>query len=178
MGVRYRWLHDTSPIITELEMLSSRLWGVYGTQMAMALHVLYSYAWIAMNSRQRTRGEVVVHSCFGRMEKPLLERRLLNTSITSVTNASAKPISLLVNKISSKLHSCTHAMIHKPNYQPLQLHCNAIPSTSSTSSAASSKSQHSSLAKTPNSPLPLSQPVVTPPSTIPPPLNNFEWVQG
>jgi len=131
-------------------MLGSRLCGVYGRQMAMALHVLYSYAWIAMNSRQRTRDKAVVHSCFGRMERPLLGRRLLNTSTTSVTNASAKPISLLVNNISSKVHSCTHAMIHKPNYQPLQLHCNAIPSTPSTSSAASSRSQHSSLAQTPN----------------------------
>ena len=131
-------------------MLSSRLWRVYGRQMAMALHVLYSYAWIAMNSRQRTRDEAVVHSYFGRMERPLLGRRLLNTSTTSVTNESTMLISLPVNNISSKLYSRTHAMIHKPNYQPLQLHCNAIPSTPSTSSAASSRSQHSSLAQTPN----------------------------
>jgi hypothetical protein len=133
----------------------------------MALHILYSYAWIAKNSCQRTRDEVVVRSCFGRLEKPLLGWTLLNTSTTSVSNASTKSISLLVNNISSKLHSCTHAMIHKPNYQPLQLHCNAIPSTPHTSSAASSRTQHSNMAQPSNFPLPLIQPVGTPPPISP-----------
>ena len=37
----------------------------------MALHVLYPYAWIAMNSCQRMRDEMVASSCFGRMEKQI-----------------------------------------------------------------------------------------------------------